>query len=126
MGAEDAAIWGRFLGSMPQGAVGVDYDLRVGPGLPVDERASARMRHDWELLTQLRLDAVVYFPASVWIVEVKPRLLPSALGQLLAYGYWFTRDQPLERAVKLVALVERTDDQLEPVFLEHGVAVLRA
>jgi hypothetical protein len=126
MGQEDAAIWERFLGAMPQGALGVDYDLRVGPGLPVDAAASGRMQRDWLLLTQLRLDAVVYFPASVWIVEIKPRLLPSALGQLLAYGFWFQRDVPAETGIKLVALVERSDEQLQPVFQAFGVTVLRA
>lgn len=126
MGMEDSAVWERFLGSMPQGALGVDYDVRVGPGLPVDPGAPAAMQRDWLLLTQLRIDAVVYFQASVWIVEVKPRLLPSALGQLLSYDHWFASDFRAEIGVKLVALVERSDEQLQPVFEAHGITVLRA
>jgi hypothetical protein len=125
-GAEDKLVWDRWLKSLATCAIGVDYDVRVGPGLPVDPTARADMQRDWLLLTQLRIDAVVYWDAVTWIVEVKPRLIPSALGQVLSYGYWFQQDVKPVVPVELVCIVERTDPQLAPVFTRWGVRVLEA
>jgi hypothetical protein len=126
MGREDAEVWNRWIHVLRAEALGVDYDVRVGPGLPVDPEAEPAMQDDWLLLTQLRIDAVVYLPRATWLVEVKPRLLPSALGQILSYGYWWERENDQSVPVSLIALVERSDDQLEPVFTRHGVRVVRA
>lgn len=124
MGREDAEVWVRAIGRLAPTALGVDYDVRVGPGLPVDPGAAENMKRDWLLLTQLRIDAVVYFPQEVWIIEVKPRLLPSALGQIMAYGYWWERESDQTKAHKLVVVCERDDAQLSPVFGQSGIKVM--
>jgi hypothetical protein len=123
-GAEDKLVWDRWLKSLDPCAIGVDYDLRVGPGLPIDPNATAQMQRDWLLITQLRMDAVVYWPTETWIVEIKPRLLPSALGQLLSYGYYYAAQGIVGYPLKLVSIVGQTDPQLQPVLENYQVRVI--
>lgn len=123
-GQEDRLVWDRWLTSQANCTIGVDYDVRVGPGLPVDPTAPASMQRDWLLITQLRIDAVVYFPDRTWIVEIKPRLLVSALGQLLAYGYYWSRQFGGQYPMTLVAMVGQTDPQLQPVLESYGIRVI--
>jgi len=124
MGAEDKLVFDRWLSSLKSCALGIDYDVRVGPGVAVPADTAPDMSRDWQLLTQLRIDAVIYWERVTWLVEVKPRLVPSALGQLLSYGYWWEREQSEGFPVQLVCMVERTDAQLEPVFLRWGISVV--
>jgi hypothetical protein len=125
MGEEDRQIWDAWAGRADPDALGVDYDVRVGPGIPAPESASATMAADWEDLTQLRIDAVVYYARRTVLVEIKPRLLVAGIGQLLAYGYWYAREVQDVGALELLYLVERTSSQLEAVCRAYRIHVER-
>jgi len=74
-----------------------------------------------------RMDAVCVTKEKVhWIIEIKLKLNPSCLGQLLCYRRLYADWKSIpDSAIKLGALVLFTDVSLEPVFHEFGIKIFK-
>ena len=73
------------------------------------------------------IDIVVVSPSIVYLVEVKRRLDPKALGQLLIYRDLFRLEFPhlsARRKILLVAAVESIDDTLVPTYHRFGIDII--
>ena len=62
-----------------------DYDVHVGDGMLPPEHLKEQYRDLSVLLTQKRIDAVGHRGKQIFIFEVKPHAMLSALGQLIGY-----------------------------------------
>lgn len=82
----------------------VDFNVRVGNSVDIGPGATDVQRKQAAALSQKRADVVAYKDGAVTIVEAKPRLTLSALGQLLGYAVLWQADNPLTKAVHLVAI----------------------
>ena len=91
---EDIAIWERFLNAFPDRFDSVDYDVRVGEGIPPLETLPENIKRDARALTQKRIDVVGWNGELPTIIEVKSRAGMSTLGQIQGYKILFEVDFP--------------------------------
>lgn len=103
---EDKAIWERFVDLYPDRFDSVDYDFRVGDGIPQDPSLDAATRATMKVLTQKRIDVLGWNGDYPTIVEVKKRVGLSALGQVLGYLTLFVTGFPHIIKPKLLVITE--------------------
>lgn len=92
MVGEEIMVWNRFVDQDPKRFETVDYDFRVGEGIPIlpgEEENFARMA---KMLSQKRIDVIGWVGDSPTIIEVKGRVGLSTLGQVLGYRTLFTKE----------------------------------
>lgn len=82
---------------------------------------------DWENPTEYVQNSKLGFEQFknlvVWLLEVKQKLNPSALGQVLIYKHHFERTYP-DTVLKGVGIVcEESDSMIEEVCQEHNVRI---
>lgn len=85
MARRDAPIWERFLRAQGANFTGVTYDVALGGVVPEGADEEDETVLGWRYSTAVKLDAVLFTPDEVWIVEVKPNASLSAIGQVLGY-----------------------------------------
>ena len=85
MARRDAPLWESYIKTHGAIFTGVAYDVALGGVVPegVDEEDETVI--GWRYSTAVKLDAVLFTPEEVWIVEVKPNASLSAIGQVLGY-----------------------------------------
>ena len=73
-----------------------------------------------------RIDAVLCFGDSHWIVECKPELTHFVLGQVLCYCYWWYRDVRERELTRAVIVCDHADEDVLPVarFLGADVVIV--
>lgn len=123
MAGEDKAVWERFIEKFPDRFETVDYDFRVGEGEtpPADFPENyARMVTS---LSQLRIDAVCWIGEKPTIVEVKPRGLISAVGQLTGYRVLWMKDFKEFGTPDLLLVCGMVNDDALTVFRETRITV---
>lgn len=63
----------------------------------------------WNRLTSKRIDAVAETPTEIYVIEIKNRLRPSAVGQALTYKTLYLEQFKPEKPV-IAAIIARVDD----------------
>lgn len=89
MSPVDIEVWKRFLLRYPTMFSNLQYDVRVGKGIPPLANVSDTLKRDWLLLTQKRIDVVGYSSGQIGIIEVKGTAGTTAPGQPVAYSILF-------------------------------------
>lgn len=72
-----------------------------------------------------KIDAVLTYPAYDELVEVKPRLVASHLGQLLVYKNLYTKKIGYAKSVRLIAVFEEDDLTLHPAFAAANIQLVQ-
>lgn len=103
---EDKDIWDRFIKLYPGRFDSVDYDFRVGDGIPYGPEIDPKTRATMKALTQKRIDVLGWNGEQPTIIEVKKRVGLSALGQVLGYLALFEADLPNILEPKLMIVTE--------------------
>jgi hypothetical protein len=82
----------------------VEFHVGIGPGIKLAPDAPDYMQTWADKSTRLRADMVCWRGDVPTIVEVKDRILPPVVGQLLAYWHHLREDNPkLLNVYKVVA-----------------------
>ncbi len=145
LGPIEVEIWEEFLRKTDLKFIKLEYDVRVGePKVPkyyydryrtLKKLAEVDPKYKFELkvveatikcfeaLTKLRIDVVGETEDAIWIFEVKPRAGRSALGQLLAYAYWYERQYRPTKPIKLAVVCAEVDHNMLPLFERFGIYV---
>ncbi len=89
---DDIPIWERYLSLFPDEFDSVDYDFRVGEGIPPLDHLPENIKRDAKALTQKRIDVLAWNGENPTIIEVKKRAGLSTLGQILGYAALFKMD----------------------------------
>ncbi len=108
MAPMEAAVWQLFRLANVHRMRAVYFNVHVGtvPGDDVNDPASTRLLRS--SLYAKRVDVIADAPPETWVIEVKVRANPSALGQLHVY-------------VPLVAARFPAWPRLRPILLAHDV-----
>lgn len=90
---------------------------QINPGLDDAEKAAIRANK------AKRIEGILELPGQVWLVEVKERVVPSALGELLMYEGLYRQhfSVPGKLVKTLVALED--DALLRPALNAQGIQV---
>ena len=80
-----------------------------------------RMHHR---LWSRRLDAAICYNNRWWLLEVKREANAHALGQALAYYFWWCRDCPQHQVAEVSVLCESCSDDIAQIYAACGITPL--
>jgi len=123
MTGEDKAVWDRFVVKFPNRFDSVDYDFRVGEGDQLQLELDETFQRMVTMLSQLRIDAIGWNGEQPTIVEVKPRAIVSALGQIQGYKVLFMREFKKIKAPDTLMVCEMISPDVKHVFDEMKIPV---
>lgn len=97
--------------------------VRVGEGTAPDPTHDAGVQASQVFSTKKRIDILAFKGEQPYIFEVKQRLVPAALGQLLAYSHLWRLENPNAPEPILGAIARTSDDDTNKALSAHGVTV---
>lgn len=101
----------------------IDFQVRVGAGIPPDPSHLPGVQRQTTFNSQKRIDLVGYRGQRAVLVEVKQRVTPASLGQILTYRHHWLLEHPDQGDPELVIVGRTCDaDTLESITA-HGVTV---
>jgi len=106
LSTEDIPIWETFLKKHPDFYESVAYDVHVGTGSLPPSHLDETTKSMWTRLTQKRIDVLGQRDDRIDIIEVKPVLRPSAVGQVLTYKNLFDQQFSPKRPTRAVILFQ--------------------
>jgi hypothetical protein len=101
----------------------VKLNVGMGNGITLPWNAPAWVQKSATAGTQSRADMVLYVGNTATIVEVKGRIYPAVMGQLLAYWHLLTASNASLLQVYKVAAGETIQDGIAPILHTYGVEV---
>jgi hypothetical protein len=101
----------------------VEFEFHLGPGITMPPGTPAWLQTVATGSTQMRADMLLWRGNYATIVEVKGRLGPPTIGQLLTYERLFREDRPQIIEVSKVAAGLSIQAGMEPAFYHWGIAV---
>lgn len=101
----------------------VEFEFHLGPGITMPPGTPAWVQRAATVSTQLRADMVLWRGNYATIVEVKGRLGPPAIGQLLTYAELFRKDRPQLLELYKVAAGLSIQEGIKPAFDHWGITV---
>ena len=123
MVGDDVDVWNRFIVKFPDRFETVDYDFRVGDGQQLDIELGENYQRMAKMLSQLRIDALCWNGELPTIVEVKPRCVITALGQLQGYKILFVKEFKNIISPELLMVCEVISNDVLHVFKESRISV---
>jgi hypothetical protein len=119
----DAQVWSRFLERFGHMLSVVWYDVHVGRPIEVGPEAGEAERRLADGVGKKRVDVVCRVHEGWWVVEVKPVVSTTALGQVLVYRDLVVREHSLLGEVWAVIVAGHLDPDLLSVCDDLGVGV---
>lgn len=109
-------------------AHGADYDrfsfsVRVGQGQTPAAGLDPGVASSVIFSSRKRIDVLAWQGSSPTIIEVKERITPAALGQILTYRQLFMEELPDAPDPRLVVIGRYSDDETIRSLNAHGVDV---
>jgi len=125
MSEYDAAIWDKFLAQHKPDFARVEYDVRVGHGIPLKEEWEIAIKEMAKALTQKRIDVVAWKGVETWLIEVDQRAGVNSLGQLMTYKHLYEKEYGKARPIKLVVVAGFVTPEDKSILEAHGVKVFQ-
>jgi len=88
---EDREVWETFIAKKPDYYDSVDYDTRVGEGRQYPQALAGPYLFDMIHLSKLRIDVVGFRSGEIHIIELKPIVNHTALGQVINYTHLYNK-----------------------------------
>ena len=89
---EDTAVWTRFLQNQPNAFEFVWYDVHVGKSIDMSRRSPEWLQTMADHISRKRIDVIASKGVNIFIIEIKPVLDMTALGQALCYTKFFKEE----------------------------------
>lgn len=121
----DIAVWERFLDKFGALYEGFQYDVMCGGDYKQFPRWEPEYQKDASVLSKLRIDVIGYQTEQLHLIEVKPRLNPAAIGQVLTYREHFIADYKPELPVRSVIVAGEGDQNVEKVAEANGIIFIQ-
>jgi hypothetical protein len=101
----------------------VEFQVRLGAGIDPGPGQPEYIRQLGRELWAKRADVVAITGAAVTIVEVKERITPGAVGQLLVYRDLYRREHPGAATIRLLTIGRGAVTDLIETFTAQGVEI---
>lgn len=99
------------------------FGKRVGSGIEPDPTHLARVQTNTVFSTKLRIDILGWRGNQPVIIEVKQRVTPACLGQILTYKHHFIAENPDAPEPELVVVGREANEDAIVALQSHGVTV---
>jgi len=99
------------------------FGKRVGAGLEPDPTHLEGVRQNTARFTKKRIDILGKAGAQFTIIEVKERITPASLGQILTYRQLLLEELPDAIEPRLVVIGRYSDDDTLRALNGHGIDV---
>jgi hypothetical protein len=99
------------------------FSKRVGKGLTPDPTHLEGVQRNTVFSTQLRIDMLGWRGRQPVIIEVKQRITPATLGQILTYRHHLLEEFPDALEPALVAVGREAVDDAVVALQAHGITV---
>lgn len=99
------------------------FGKRVGAGLEPDPSHLEGVQRNTSRFTKKRIDILGWTGNQPTIVEVKERITPASLGQILTYRQLLLEEMPDAPEPRLVVIGRYSDDDTIRALTGHGVTV---
>jgi hypothetical protein len=108
---------------------GAEYDrfsfsVRVGEGQTPAPELEPGVARSVVFSSRKRIDVLAWQGNQPTIIEVKERVTPGALGQVLTYRQLFMQEQPDAPEPILKVIGRYSDDETIRALVSHGVEVI--
>lgn len=101
-----------------------DFNVRVGQGVDPGPAYDQQIRATAIMNSQFRIDAVLSRQGVYYIVEVKIRPTPLAIGQLLSYKVLWMQDNPSKGVPALMMLSASNSPDMVTVAAAYNVTFI--
>lgn len=122
---KDIASWEKFLAKHGEDYIKFDYDVKCGEPCKIPEHWAEPYRKDAEVLSRLRIDVVGEKENGIDIIEVKPRLNQTAIGQVLTYKEWYIREHKPTKPVRAVIVAEEGNPNIEVLTRKLNITFIQ-
>lgn len=99
-----------------------DVHVRINDKVPLYNATDAE-KILWRQMTAFRIDAVMETPAHIYVIEVKDRLRPSAIGQALTYALLYEKKNKPTKPVTPAIVCGMDDPDTHDVCDKYGIKV---
>jgi hypothetical protein len=100
----------------------LDFNVRLGQGVKPGQGATSLEHSIAFALTTKRADLIASTANAVTIIEIKERIGPGAIGQLLMYEHLWEQQDGSGRPVHLLAIGRNIVPELAGAFQRHDIA----
>src|SRR5262245_13986605 len=101
----------------------IDFSVRVGEGIPPDPSHLPGVQRQTTFNSRKRIDILARRGKQPIIVEVKQRVTPASLGQILTYRTLWLEANPDELEPELVVVGRSSDADTIRTLQAHGITV---
>jgi len=119
----EVALFRRFEALDPLAPAEYAFDLHLGRGMPIDPSWPRWLSLMATRLTQKRVDVVAYTKAATWILEIKVRAGPAAVGQLVTYLSLYIYQHPGPLPVFVGIIADRNSYDMFHVYETLGITL---
>jgi hypothetical protein len=116
-------LFRRFYALAPIAGAQFAFDFRLGRGISIDPSWPPEIQAMAKALTQRRVDVVATTPSATWILEIKPRAGPSAVGQLLLYRELYVLEHKPPTLPRLGIICDRNSFDMLDVYSAFAIAL---
>jgi hypothetical protein len=99
------------------------FSIRIGQGVTPDPSHTPSVQANAVFSSMKRIDALFWSGPQPTIVEVKHRVTPASLGQILTYRQLFREAVPDAPEPRLIVIGRYSDDDTTRILQDHGVTV---
>jgi hypothetical protein len=105
---------------------GADYDgfafnVRLGQGPDIQPGIDPATAQQFAKIGRKRVDIAASVQHKVDLVEVKPTMSFSGVGQLLGYLHLWQQTYPEIPVRRLIAVASYVDDEVKQLLINHGI-----
>jgi hypothetical protein len=101
----------------------ITFAKRVGQGIPADPSHLPGVQANSAFSGKLKIDILAWKGPLPYLIEVKQRVTPAALGQILTYRHEFLEEFPDAPEPALVVVGREASENAVPALQAHGVTI---
>ena len=99
----------------------IEFNVRLGQGPEIQPGIDPATAQQFSKIGRKRVDIVATVHGKVDLLEVKPSMSFSGVGQLLGYFHLWQQTYPAVPVRRLVAIAQLIDTEVRQLLINHGI-----
>lgn len=112
MSEEDYRIWQRWYPTIQRQVKQMWFDVGLGKPKPIPAGTSVELAFMWDRNTQKRADVIIETSQEIWLVELRFKAQPNAIGRLLTYLDLLQDENPWLKPILPILVTDQEDPEV--------------